>query len=253
VGENTEIILIEPPCGSNTAILKSAGEVLFIDSGYALYREEMETLFRTLLPEYDTMRKRIYVTHADVDHCGLLPLFDEIIAGVDTKQCFVLEYKGEGGYREQNPLHKPYVNICKAETLYRPPDPDKVVTPWDAPKNTDEPLTKIGIFDFGEMHFEVYQGKGGHLKGETVLIDDVHHIVFSGDIYINVRGLTKEQAEYNQYAPVLMTSVDTDPALCASERSAILQRLGCGDWQIFGAHRMKKEYSIPAVPTHPAG
>ena len=37
-----------------------------------------------------------------------------------------------------------------------------------------EPLEQIGFYDFGEMHFEVYLGKGGHLKGETVLIDNAH-------------------------------------------------------------------------------
>jgi hypothetical protein len=66
--------------------------------------------------------------------------------------------------------------------------------------------------------------------------------VFSGDIYINIKGLTKEQAEYNQYAPILMTSVDTDPALCAEERAAIVQHLGNENWQIFGSHGMKKVY-----------
>ena len=62
ITDNSEIILIEPPCGSNTAILKSCGEVLFIDTGYALYREEMEKIFRSLLLEYDTMKKRVYIT-----------------------------------------------------------------------------------------------------------------------------------------------------------------------------------------------
>ena len=94
ITDNSEIILIEPPCGSNTAILKSAGEVLFIDTGYALYREEMEKLFRQLLPDYDTIKKRVYITHADVDHCGLLPLFDEIYASEDSKECLALEAKG---------------------------------------------------------------------------------------------------------------------------------------------------------------
>ncbi|WP_218150230.1 MBL fold metallo-hydrolase [Treponema bryantii] len=244
ITDNSEIILIEPPCGSNTAILKSQGEVLFIDTGYALYREEMEKLFRSLLPDYDTMKKRVYITHADVDHCGLLPLFDEIYASEDSKECLALEAKGADAYREQNPLHKPYINICKALTLYNPPTPEKVKALWPSPAEIKEPLEQTGFFDVGEMHFEVYQAKGGHLKGETVLIDYVHHIVFSGDIYINMHGLTKEQATYNQYAPVLMTSVDTDPALCAQERVAILQRLGQGNWQIFGAHGMKKDYSL---------
>ena len=37
-----------------------------------------------------------------------------------------------------------------------------------------------------------------------------------------------------------MTSVDTDPKLCAQQRKAILQLLGDGEWQIFGSHGSKK-------------
>ena len=95
-----------------------------------------------------------------------------------------------------------------------------------------------------EFHFEVYDGNGGHLPGEIVLIDYSKHIALTGDIYINIHGLTAEQAEYNQYAPILMTSVDTDSKLCFEERKAIMQRLGAGQWQIFGAHGFKKDYSV---------
>ena len=244
ITEKTGIILIEPPCGSNTAILQSGGDTLFIDSGYALYREEMQKLFRSLIPEYDRMKKRIFVTHADVDHCGLLPLFDEILASRQTKDCLEMEFRGENGYREQNPLHKPYVSICKALTFYRPPEPKKIHALWDTQVEQANPLEQTGFFDFGELHFEVYQGKGGHLPGETVLIDYQHHLAFTGDIYVNIHGMTHEQATYNKYAPVLMTSVDTDPALCAAERNAFLQRLGAGEWKIFGAHGMVKEYNL---------
>ena len=244
ITENTEIILIEPPCGSNTAILRSNGETLFIDSGYALYQQEMLKLFRSLVPDYDRISKRIFITHADVDHCGLLPLFDEILTSRKTKDCLELEYNGKNGYREQNPLHRPYISICKALTFYCPPEPEKVKVLWDTPFEQEEPLEQMGFFDFGEMHFEVYQGKGGHLPGETVLIDYEHHVAFTGDIYVNMHGMTREQAAYNQYAPVLMTSVDTDPDLCAAERKAVLQRLGAGNWKIIGAHGMIKEYSL---------
>ena len=41
-----------------------------------------------------------------------------------------------------------------------------------------------------------------------------------------------------------MTSVDTNPKLCLEERNAILQRLGVGNWQIFGAHGFKKDYAV---------
>ena len=244
ISDDTEIILIEPPCGSNTIIIKSLGEVLFVDSGYACYSNEMLDVIKKIIPDFDTIKKTIIVTHADVDHCGLLPLFDEIIASSKTALCLKNEYLGNDGYREKNPLHKPYINICKILTSYTPTDPQKIKVPWDNKKELKEPLTQIGFFDFGELHFEVYEGKGGHLPGEIVLIDYSKHIAITGDIYINIHGLTPAQAEYNQYAPILMTSVDTDPLLCTEERKAIINRLGVGKWQIFGAHGFKKDYSV---------
>lgn len=41
-----------------------------------------------------------------------------------------------------------------------------------------------------------------------------------------------------------MTSVDTDPDLCAVERKAFMELLGEGDWSIFGAHGMKNEINL---------
>lgn len=244
ITENTEITLIEPPCGSNTIIIKSNNRVLFVDSGYACYRNEMVEVFKKVVPDFENIRKTILVTHADVDHCGLLPIFDEIITSKKTALCLKNEYLGNDGYREKNPLHKPYINICKILTSYKATDPSKISAPWNDIENLSEPLTQIGFFDFEELHFEVYEGKGGHLPGEIVLIDYSKHIAITGDIYINMHGLTSEQAEYNQYAPILMTSVDTNPELCAEERRAIMQRLGVGQWQIFGAHGFKKDYSV---------
>ena len=225
-------------------IIKSNGKYLFVDSGYACYRDEMLKILRRLIPEFDTMKKTMLLTHADVDHGGLLSVFDEIIASRKTAQCLRLEYEGKNGFREENPLHKPYISICKILTSYQAVPPEKVVPMWADFQNIDEPLVQIGFFSFEELHFEVYEGRGGHLPGEIVLIDYKNHIAFTGDVYINVHGLTREQAEYNTYAPILMTSVDTDPKLCAQERKDILRRLGVGNWQIFGSHGFKKDYSV---------
>ena len=41
-----------------------------------------------------------------------------------------------------------------------------------------------------------------------------------------------------------MTSVDTDSQQCSEERTAILRRLGVGDWKIFGSHGAPKDYSV---------
>ena len=79
ITENTEIILIEPACGSNTAVIKSHGEFLCVDSGYACYREEMLEILHDCIPGFEAAHKRLLLTHADVDHCGLMDVFDEII------------------------------------------------------------------------------------------------------------------------------------------------------------------------------
>lgn len=243
---DTAITVIEPPCGSNTMIVESLGQVLFIDSGYACYEQEMTALFRRLLPQWDSMKKTLLITHADVDHCGLTHLFDEILTSRRSLECLRLEREGGAGFREQNHLHKPYIQICKTLTAYRTTDPARVRALWHSPDPVNRPLAPAGDFAFGELRFEVYEGKGGHLPGEIVLIDYEHRIAVTGDVYVNVRGMTSEQKQYNRYAPILMTSVDTDPALCAQERESVFQRLGAGAWRIFGAHGCMKEYDVNA-------
>ncbi len=243
VTEKTEIFLIEPPCGSNTAIIKSGEEYLFVDTGYAYCKDEMNRIFRELIPKFDKIQKRVFVTHADVDHCGLLPEFDTVYASAQSARCLRLEYENGDGYREQNPLHKPYIQICKILTSYTPVDPKKIKVVGEK-ETADGVLSRTGTFDFGDLHFELYQGAGGHLRGESVLIDYENRLVFSGDVYVNMKDMTAAQARYNHYAPILMTSVDTDPALCAAERKAIFARLGAGTWQIFGGHGGKKTYTV---------
>ena len=244
ITEHTDILLIEPPCGSNTAVIRSGGRLLCIDSGYARYREETLAILSSLIPDFDTTPKSLLLTHADPDHCGLMEDFDEILVSAASAEDLTAQANGEDCLRERNPLHRPYLYICKLLTGYRSVDPGKLRTPWKKQEDLREPLTQIGFFDFEDLHFEVYEGKGGHLPGEIVLIDYDHNIAFTGDVYINLKGLIPPQAEHNQYAPILMTSVDCDPKLCALERKAILRRLGVGNWRIFGAHGAPKEYPV---------
>ena len=241
ITEKTKITLIEPDCGSNTAIVESDGERVFIDSGYACYKEEMLKLIGELVPDFRKRTEKLIITHADVDHCGLISEFDQVIVSQKSAQSLIAEANGDAGFREQNHLHLPYVNICKILTEYQVVDKEKIRTLWNNSSMT-APIEQIGFFTIGELNFEVYQGKGGHLAGEIILIDFEHKIAFTGDVFINLSDLTKKQAEYNQYAPILMTSVDTDSKLCTKERQAFLQRLGVGEWCIFGGHGQMKKY-----------
>lgn len=244
ITDQTTITVIEPPCGSNITFIHSGEEYLFVDTGYACYQEETLEIFRRLIPDFDTIPKHALLTHADVDHCGLLPLFDDVAMSLKSSLSIQADYHGHGDFREQNPLHKPYIRICKTLTGLTAMQPDRICVIGGKKEKQDRLLEPIGCYSFGDLQFEVYEGKGGHLPGEIVLIDYEHKLVFTGDIYINMKGMIPEQAAYNQYAPILMTSVDTEPDLCRQEREAVLQRLGVGNWQIFGGHGMKKDYNV---------
>lgn len=236
ITENTEITTIEPPCGSNTAIIKSYDKYLFIDTGYAYYKDEMLSILRNLIPDFDSINKTCVLTHIDVDHVGLLPLFDTVYASKKSRDSLIEEFAGLDGMREKNHIHTPYIRICKTLTEHVPSDPDKMFVIGDGGDMSNCLLKQIGFFSFGDLNFEVYEGAGGHLPGEIVLIDYDNNVAFTGDIYVNIKGMTSEQRQYNQYAPILTTSVDTDRLLCAREREAIMKRLGAGKWHIFGAH-----------------
>ena len=246
ISTKTTITLIEPDCGSNTAIIESDGDRVFIDSGYACYEGEMLNLIRSIVPDFKKHNEKLIITHADVDHCGLVNLFDSVILSQRSAESLIAESNNTAGFREQNHLHLPYVNICKILTEYKTVDKSKLSPLWNKSSLT-APLEQIGFYSVGELNFEVYEGKGGHLSGEIILIDYERKIAFTGDVFINLSDLTKKQAEYNQYAPILMTSVDTDAKLCAQERNALLQRLGVGEWNIFGGHGQKKTYTSQTI------
>lgn len=250
LGGDVHAYLIEPPCGSNTCILRHRGEYLWVDTGYACYRREMLALARRLLPDFDTAPRSALVTHADVDHCGLLDLFDAVYLSRKSRDSLLMERTRRGGFRERNPLHAPYIRICKLLTAYRtaPPEALRVIGGVSAPQKV--PLERLEDWRFGDMRFEVWEGQGGHLPGELVLIERERRFVFTGDVLINIHELTEEQANYNHYAPYLMTSVDTDPALCARERREVWRVLGPGEWTVLGGHgpRRVEEKRIPLPP-----
>ena len=246
LAEDVLLTLIEPPCGSNTAILSVGGAYLFVDTGYACYREEMVDYFRALIPNFDTCVKAALVTHADVDHCGLLSLFPAVYLSRKSYQSLTAEYAGGGGFREKSPLHAPYIRICKLLSAYAPPPPEILrIIPGTTDRPIEAPLEQCGTFSFAGLCFTVYEGAGGHLPGELVLVEPNLRLVFTGDILINPKESTREQAAYNRYAPYLMTSVDTDPVLAARERTALKEILTSGTWNIFGGHGLNRTLNIP--------
>ncbi|MGN1163754.1 MAG: ACT domain-containing protein [Candidatus Ornithospirochaeta sp.] len=236
-----KMTVIEPPCGSNTVLIENGSALLAVDSGYALYRNEMEELFDSIIPGWRRMEKTLFLTHADVDHGGLFPLFDKIVCSLRSKECLSLEWNGMDGFREQNRLHRPYIEMCKTLTHYSLPSPDKVEAVGSLPDFSSSPVEYSGEWKWQDMTFALYEGKGGHLKGESLLLAKEDNILFAGDVWVNVHDMTQRQKEYNTLAPVLMTSVDTDPECSKEERVALNAMLKPG-MKLVPGHGAIKEY-----------
>ena len=220
LSEDLTLYTIEPPCGSNTHILRSPEGLMFIDTGFACYRKEMLSLFRSRIPDFNTLPRRAMITHADVDHVGLLDLFGKVYMNRDCYENFLLEHRGEEDYRESNPLHEPYCFLSKIISEYAPPPLGSCVV---MEKKSDEtPFSALGSVTFAGRRFDLFEGPGGHVKGETVIVCEELKLLFSGDIFVNMKGLSPEQQEFNRLAPFLMTGVDFDPALCKLSRVWLL-------------------------------
>lgn len=211
---------IEPPCGSNTYILEHGGALLFVDCGFACYKNEMLALLERLFPGFSGKTKYAFITHADIDHTGLLPIMDKIYMSQSCYDNFAAEQNGAPNFREQNPLHAPYCSLSKIISEYEPPELSRCIAVGE--KQDDAALSYIGSKCFGPWRFAFYEGSGGHVKGETVIVCKELELIFSGDIYVNIKGFSKEQQEFNQLAPFLMTGVDSDPAAARECRAALL-------------------------------
>ena len=240
---NTPVTLIEPPCGSNICVIETDAGLLCVDGGFACYHEETLALLRRQYPAFDETPKAMLLTHADVDHVGIIDIFDAVYLSQNCRDNFALEAEGKPNLREKNPAHAPYVRISKLLAHYRSVSLGNLLV-IGGRHGGDTLFEHIGEVTFGPLQFEAYEAKGGHVEGETVYVERQKRWVFPGDILVNLKGFTREQAAFNRLAPYLMTSVDTDAKLAAAEREAIEQLLTSGNWTIFGAHGAPLEITV---------
>ncbi|MBQ5950723.1 MAG: hypothetical protein IJL66_01035 [Lachnospiraceae bacterium] len=82
----------------------------------------------------------------------------------------------------------------------------------------------LGVLPWGGYSLDIYEGPGGHVSGEAVAVCEDLRLVFSGDIYVNVKEITAEQKDFNRLAPFLLTGVDEDPALAKRARAELTER-----------------------------
>lgn len=212
IGTRVTLYSIQPYCGSNTYILASPDALCLIDTGYAIYSGEILRIVRRLFPDWESLPKRFYITHADVDHCGMLaPLENaDIIVNRKSAENFARQLSGQPDYREQTELHKGYSKISQIISGYRPPELSKLKVMDEGTPESHDALFKIGTMMVGGLEFTILEGIGGHMYGEMIYVCREAGVVFTGDNLVNISGFSKERAEFNSLAPYLMKSVNVD-------------------------------------------
>ncbi len=221
LADGFELYSIQPPCGSNTWILRHGDDLLFVDCGFALYAQEMDALLHNLFPEFDHMRRSIIVTHPDMDHCGLLSMFNVIYVSPIAHRHFELENKHQPAFREQDVRNAPYCGISRLLSRYVPPRMDALRVVDGEADDPAADINLLGHIDFCGRRIDVYRGNGGHTAGELVAVDEADHLVFCGDIMVNVPGFSPQQHEFNLVAPYLLTSVNLDSRKASRERKKL--------------------------------
>ena len=221
ISDGVTLYSIQPPCGSNTYVLDAGDELVLIDTGYAVYADEMYTILNRLFPGWSKQLKRVYITHADVDHCGLLSKLEGIKVHLNRKsaESLIRQSRGLPDYREDNELGLGYSKLSRIISGYTPPNPDSFkVMDNGAPEEHPE-LLLIGNFSVADLGFEVFEGNGGHLHGEMVFVCRKLGLIFTGDILVNIAGFSRERAEFNSLAPYLMRSVNLD-----SQKATVIRK-----------------------------
>ena len=238
VTERVNVTVIEPPCGSNITILEDEGTraLLVLDGGFRYYRRLTMQLLRSLFPDFDLRKREMLVTHSDSDHSGISSYFDTVWCSRRTAEAFTSEHLGQPCPREENPNMLPYYRLSNLITDYEPPQLRRLRHLDSQPANEGKPLSEVGTFTFADMHFTVLVGNGGHVPGETVLMDAAHRVAITGDDYINVHDCTAPQKAFNQLAPYLARSVNQDSAKYRLILRSLKEMMDGQGWLILPGH-----------------
>ncbi|NMD37204.1 MAG: ACT domain-containing protein [Christensenellaceae bacterium] len=218
---NINLHIIEPPCGSNTFIFENDKELMFIDSGFSCFESELFDVVERIIPNYENMKKSLYLSHGDIDHSGLAHLFDRVYTTQSNYNNFLHQHQNKDDFREMKLVHRPYGKISKIISNYEKPNLNSLIVIGE--KKDDDVLSFLGKFEFMGLSFDVYEGYGGHIQGETIIICPEHKIAFTGDNLVNIKGFSKEQREFNALAPFLMTNVDVDYDKAANVRATVIE------------------------------
>jgi glyoxylase-like metal-dependent hydrolase (beta-lactamase superfamily II) len=226
ISEGIELFSFQPPCGGNIYMFDTTCERVMIDTGYGIYYQDVVDMLQHYGLGDLSRLKRIYITHADADHCGGAGYFS--VPAYLNRETLLITRETSRAYGSSSQgciLEEVYTKIINLFSRFKPPS-NVILFPEIS--QLDETIEKRGSFPIvtrfkiGDLNFEALEGLGGHMHGEIFYICPEEGLLFPEDALINFKSLSHERTEYNILADYLMTSVNVDSKLAREERNALI-------------------------------
>ncbi len=226
IKDDLEIFCFQPPCGGNIYFFDTPSERVMIDTGYGIYYLDVVNMLQHYgLGDFSRL-KRIYITHADADHCGAAGCFS-VLSYLNRETLLVMQEtsRAYGSSNQECILEEVYTKIINLFSRFTPPSnialfPEILQSGEIIKKRGSFPV--IFQFKIGNLNFEALEGLGGHMYGEIFYLCPEEGLLFPGDAIINFKSLSPDRTEYNVLADYLMMSVNVDSELAKEERNALM-------------------------------
>ncbi|MCC4766010.1 MBL fold metallo-hydrolase [Methanosarcina sp. DH1] len=241
IKDDIELFCFQPPCGGNIYLFDTPSERVMIDTGYGIYYPDLVNMLQHYELGDLSRLKRIYITHADADHCGAAGCFP--VPSYLNHETFLITRETSRAYGSSNQdwiLEEVYTKIINLFSRFTPPSntvlfPEVSLSDKTTEKRGAFPV--IARFRIGDMEFEALEGMGGHMHGEVFYLCPEEGLLFPEDAVINFKSLSPDRTAYNVLADYLMTSVNVDSKLAREERHALLSLISEIDEQLAGKNK----------------
>ncbi|MFA7199749.1 MAG: MBL fold metallo-hydrolase, partial [Methanoculleus sp.] len=217
-----EVLCFQMPGGGNIFLLHAPDETVMIDTGYGIYHDDAVRMFQHYgLGDLSKIR-RIYLTHADADHCGAGGLFGATAyTHTGSREIIRRANRAYGSRSESSILEEVYTTIINLFSHFAPPENPELF-PAEA-LGTRSIFPVLARFSVHGLEFEVLESLGGHMHGQVYFFCPEHGIIFTADTLINFGSLDEDRKRYNSLADQLVTSVNVDSDRARQERKALLE------------------------------
>ncbi|NLL09337.1 MAG: MBL fold metallo-hydrolase [Methanomicrobiales archaeon] len=164
---------------------------------------------------------RIILTHGDTDHSGAAGFFNApVYTHEGTWEIIKTNNRAWGAASQDLVLEQVYTVMINLFARMTPPPSVNLFPPAGELKRGEFPV--LSTFTAGGCTFEILEGHGGHQHGLVYIVCREAGVIFTSDTILNLKHLSPERSEYNNFAVYLVTTVNVDPDLVKSERKALV-------------------------------